>query len=158
MIIRKATISDVDGIMKLLYQVAEVHHNGRPDIFKGGCSKYTPKELEDIIADPTTPVLVADEAGSIIGHAFCVLKDTGENGVLVSQKSLYIDDICVDANQRGKHVGTRLYEAVKALAEREQCYNITLNVWCLNKSAMSFYRALGFKEQKIVMETVLGDK
>lgn len=34
--IRKAKISDIHRINELLYQVQEVHHQGRPDLFIGG--------------------------------------------------------------------------------------------------------------------------
>ncbi len=153
--IRRAENRDIDGIMSLLYQVAEIHHKGRPDIFKGGCAKYTKEELSGLIADAATPILVAVENGKVLGHAFCVYKYTGDNGVLVNNKSMYIDDICVDENSRGKHIGSKLCKAVTKLAEENGCYNVTLNVWCLNGSAIEFYKAMGFKEQKIVMETVL---
>ena len=155
MLIRRAKREDVKGIMSLLYQVAEVHHKGRPDIFKGGCTKYTEEELAEIIDSPESPVLVAEDGGFICGHAFCVLKQGSDNGVLVNNKGLYIDDICVDEGCRGKHVGTGLCNAVTAMAKEEGCYNITLNVWCLNHGAMEFYKALGFVPQRITMEKLL---
>ena len=34
-------------------------------------------------------------------------------------------------------------------------YNVTLNVWSLNESAMKFYEKCGLKSQKIGMETIL---
>ena len=45
MTIRRAQIKDMNGINKLLNQVLEVHHKGRPDIFKGNTKKYTDPEL-----------------------------------------------------------------------------------------------------------------
>ena len=153
--IRRAKTEDLNGIMNLLYQVAEVHHKGRPDLFKAGCAKYTKEQLESIIMDKNSVVFVAVEDGAVLGHAFCVLEETAKNGVLVPHRSLYIDDICVDEKSRGKHVGKSLCDRVLQYAKEEACYNVTLNVWTLNKNAMAFYKALGFKEQKIVMETVL---
>ena len=156
MTIRKAESKDIQGIMQLLYQVAEVHHKGRPDLFKGGSSKYLPADLEAIISNEQTPVLVAaDDSGNVLGHAFCVFKRAGETRVLEDRLTLYIDDICIDEKHRGKHIGTRLCDAVLQLAKNAGCYNVTLNVWCLNEGAMEFYKALGFKNQKINMEIVL---
>lgn len=155
MIIRKATVGDVDGIMNLLFQVAEIHHKGRPDIFKAGCSKYSNDELVDIINNSNTPVLVAVDNKKIVGHAFCEFKQTGTNGVLVDRKSLYIDDICIDSVYRGNGIGTQLCNKVVELATENNCDDVTLNVWCLNKNAVAFYKSLGFNEQKIVMEKVL---
>ena len=56
--IRRAKQSDLDGINRLLYQVAGVHHNGRPDLFKGNAKKYNDVQLLAIIADDERPVFV----------------------------------------------------------------------------------------------------
>ena len=47
--IRRAKITDMSGLNKLLVQVLMVHHNGRPDLFKPNAKKYTDKELKKII-------------------------------------------------------------------------------------------------------------
>lgn len=59
MTIRRATAADIPQIDELLRQVLEVHHAGRPDLFKGGAKKYTDEELKTILADDQTPVFVA---------------------------------------------------------------------------------------------------
>lgn len=43
--VRLARESDIDRILELLVQVNMVHHNGRPDIFKGPATKYSREEL-----------------------------------------------------------------------------------------------------------------
>ncbi len=154
--IRNATTADIDGILKLLVQVDMVHHNGRPDIFKGPATKYNADELKLIIEDPMTPVFVcADDDGSVLGHAFCIWKCEENNSVLTDIRTLYIDDICVDENARGKHVGKMLYEHVLEYAKANGFYNITLNVWSCNPGAIKFYEAMGLKPQKIGMEKIL---
>ena len=70
----------------------------------------------------------------------------------MDRKSLYIDDLCVDENQRGKHIGTYIYEYVLEEARKNGCYHITLNVWTLNQSAMKFYDKCGMEPLKITME------
>lgn len=57
--IRRATAADIPQIDELLRQVLEVHHAGRPDLFKGGVKKYTDEELKAILANDQTPVFVA---------------------------------------------------------------------------------------------------
>ena len=70
-------------------------------------------------------------------------------------KTLYIDDLCVDENCRGKHIGKALYEAAVNLAKEKECYNLTLNVWSCNSSAMEFYKSMGLVPQKVGMEKIL---
>ena len=154
--VRRAENKDIDGILKLLVQVDMVHHIGRPDIFKGPVTKYNAEQLKEIIADDSTPVFVCvDEDGNVLGHAFCIHQQVKNHNVLTDIRTLYIDDICVDENARGKHVGTLLFETVKKYAKDEGFYNITLNVWSCNPGAMKFYETMGLVPQKIGMEMIL---
>ncbi len=154
--IRHAETKDIPGILKLLVQVDMVHHNGRPDLFKGPATKYNAEELAVIIADDKTPVFVCvDDEEKVLAHAFCVHKQEKENAVLTDIRTLYIDDICVDEEARGKHIGSMIYEEVLRYAREQGFYNITLNVWSCNPGAVKFYEAMGLIPQKVCMEKVL---
>ncbi|MBE5946048.1 MAG: GNAT family N-acetyltransferase [Lachnospiraceae bacterium] len=154
--IRRALISDMQGINKLLNQVLMVHHNGRPDLFKANVKKYTDEELEEIIEDNNKPIFVAvDDNEEVLGYAFCVFQQYINNNILTDIKTLYIDDLCVDEEKRGMHIGKALYEYVVEYAKSENCYNITLNVWSCNESAMKFYEHCGLVPQKVGMEKIL---
>ena len=154
--IRRAAEQDIPGILKLLVQVDMVHHTGRPDIFKGPTTKYDAEQLKGILRDDTSPVFVCvTPDGEVLGHAFCVHKQISNDRVLTDIRTLYIDDICVDENARGRHVGTELYNRVLAYAKEQGFYNVTLNVWSCNPGAISFYEKLGLVPQKIGMEKVL---
>ena len=154
--IRRAVKTDIDGINKLLHQVLMVHQNGRPDLFKANVKKYTNEELALIIADASKPIFVAaDENNEVLGYAFCVFQQHINNNILTDIKTLYIDDLCVDEEKRGMHVGKQLYDYVVAFAKTQDCYNLTLNVWSCNESAMKFYEKCGLVPQKVGMEKIL---
>ena len=75
LIVRRADNRDIPAITELLIQVDMVHHNGRPDLFKGPATKYNSEELENILAREDTPVFVCvDENDVALGHAFCIHK------------------------------------------------------------------------------------
>ena len=61
----------------------------------------------------------------------------------------------MDEHARGKHVGTALFEHVKAYAREQGFYNITLHVWECNPAAMAFYKALGLEPQYTSMEMII---
>ena len=154
--VRKATEKDIPKILDLLVQVDMVHHNGRPDIFKGPATKYDEEELRAVIHNEETPVFVCvDETNIPLGHAFCIHRQVFGDSVLTDIRTLYIDDICVDSDARGNHVGKTLYDYVVAYAKKQGFYNVTLNVWTCNQAAMKFYEAMGLKPQRIVMEMIL---
>ena len=104
-----------------------------------------------IISDSSRPIFVfEDENHHILGYVFCIVQHLYEN-----KKTLYIDDLCVDENCRGQHIGKQLYEYVIAYAKKHDFYHVTLNVWCLNESAMKFYESCGMTPLKIMMEQKL---
>lgn len=154
--IRKAQIKDIPEILELLVQVDMVHHNGRPDIFKGPATKYNEEQLKSVLACENTPVFVyTDENDIVLGHVFCVSKQIKNNDLLTDIKTLYIDDLCVDENARGNYIGKALYDYVISYAKERGYYNVTLNVWTCNTSALKFYEKMGMKPQKIGMEIIL---
>ena len=153
--IRRAVEKDIPKILDLLKQVCLVHHKDRPDIFKVG-TKYSAEELKVILKDNTRPILVSvDDSDNVQGYCFCIYQKHENNSVLNDIKTLYIDDLCVEENLRGKHIGKELYESAVKLAKDTGCYNLTLNVWSCNQSALKFYESLGLLPQKIGMELIL---
>ena len=152
--IRKARKEDIKRIIELLHQVNMVHHVIRPDLFKPHTTKYNEQELETMLNDDSKPIFVFDD-GMVLGYAFCQVSEVTNNQLLEDIKTLYIDDICVDENVRGKHVGKALYEYVRDYAKSIGCNNITLNVWEGNEPALRFYRSMGMQVQKTTMETIL---
>lgn len=153
-IIRRAEGRDVGRIVELLHQVNMVHHVIRPDLFKPHTTKYSERELEALLHDEDSPIFVYDDGG-VQGYAFCQVSEVKGNQLLQDIKTLYIDDICVDEQARGRHVGQALYEHVRDYARSIGCGHITLNVWEGNDAAMRFYRKMGMRVQKTTMETML---
>lgn len=156
MTIRRAEEKDIPKILDLLVQVDMIHHNARPDIFKGPATKYNDNELRAILKNEATPIFICtDEKDIPFGHAFCIHKQITGDSVLTDIRTLYIDDICIDSSARGKHIGKKLFDYVKGYAKSMGFYNITLNVWSCNKTAMKFYEAMGLQSQKTGMELIL---
>lgn len=154
--IRRAAEKDMEGINRLLRQVLEVHHNGRPDLFKSNAKKYTDEELKALLLDDTKPVFAGvDKEDNVLGYVFCVFQRHIDDNILTDIKTLYIDDLCVDKNRRGEHIGKNLYEYVLNFAKEQDCYNVTLNVWACNESARRFYENCGLVPQKVGMEKIL---
>ena len=74
---------------------------------------------------------------------------------MVPFKSLFIDDLCVDQEARGQHIGESLFEYVKSEAKQLGCYEVTLNVWAGNTPAEKFYEKMGMQTKERQMEYIL---
>ena len=149
----RAKEKDIPRILKLLEQVLQIHADIRPDIFIPGTTKYTIDELREILKNKEKPIFVAvDEADVCVGYAFCQLQEQPVSNNMVPFKSFYIDDLCVDQEARGQHIGESLFEHVKKEAKQRGCYEVTLNVWTGNTSAEKFYERMGMRTKKRQME------
>ena len=153
--IRFARGQDVPGIIKLLRQVGKVHHEGRPDLFRCNAQKYSASQVLDMLEKKDTPIFVAVEENRVLGYGFCIMEQYREHSVMNDRLSLYIDDLCVLEDCRGKHIGSAIYRKILEYAKYCGCYNVTLNVWSCNESAMKFYESMGLKPQKVGMEAIL---
>lgn len=152
--IRFAEMRDIPGMIDLLQQVGEVHHQIRPDLFRSGAQKYNEADLEELLKDPSRPILIADEGGTVAGYAFCIVQVTENHPVLRDRKVVYIDDLCVDEGHRRQGIAKKLYDRVLTFAREMGCHAVTLNVWYGN-DAQIFYEKCGMKFQKIGMEVIL---
>ena len=153
--IRFAKTEDTPAILQLLRQVGQVHHEGRPDIFREEAQKYGASQVMALMNKPGVAIFIAAEEEKVLGYCFCFLKTYEKDPVLCEHTELYIDDLCVDEGYRRFGVGKALYEADCRYARESRCHSVTLNVWSCNESALGFYEALGMKPQKISMENVL---
>ena len=152
MVICTAEARHIPGMIRLLKQVGQVHHLGRPDLFRDGAQKYNEADLQALLTDEDRPIFVAEENGQVLGYGFCILEKTENNPVLNDHFSCYIDDLCVDETIRGRGIGKAIYRHIAAFARELGCDSVTLNVWAFNEGAMKFYESLGLRPRKTVLE------
>ena len=156
MSIRRAEKRDIDDLLRLLTEVNMVHHNIRPDLFKGPATKYSREELEEKIRIDEDPIFVfADDKDQVLGYIFCVTEEVQESPLRTGIRTLYIDDLCVYETARGQHVGRQLYEYALDYARANGFYNVTLHIWGGNDSALKFYEKMGMQNQYTCLEQIL---
>jgi ribosomal protein S18 acetylase RimI-like enzyme len=150
--IRKAERRDIPGILKLLDSIRELHHKGRPDVFKDNGTKYTEEQLIEKINDLNEGIFVAYDGENFLGYVCTVIRHTKDHNILVDKKVLYIDDLCVLEETRGRGVGRMLLDEAKDFARENNCVSLELNVWKFDGSAEGFYRSYGFTTMSRRME------
>ena len=154
--IRRAMKKDADAIVRLLYQVNQVHADGRPDLFKNGGIKYTKESVEELIEKGEKIIFVStDDTDEVEGYVFCDVEEVKETTSVYPIKSLYIDDLCVDEVKRQRGIGKSLYQRACEYAKEIGCYRVTLHVWECNPGAEAMYRKLGMKTLYTSMEHIL---
>lgn len=155
MIIRKAEYKDIDQILVLLSQVLEIHAKLRPDIFVSGTTKYNSDYLKKTMDDKDTFIDVAVEDDVVLGYAMYEILYPKFESTMKPNKTLYLDDLCVSENHRGKHVGTTLFEHVVSEAKSLGCYSVNLYAWEGNEAAKKFYKKVGMQIKAYTMEYII---
>lgn len=154
--IRKAEEKDIPRLLALLEQVLQIHAEIRPDIFIPGTTKYTASELAALLPQEDKPIYVAvNEDDVCMGYAFCQLRAQPFSTNMVPFNALFIDDLCVDKQARGQHIGESLFAYVKQQAKELGCYEVTLNVWAGNTAAEHFYEKMGMQTKERQLEYIL---
>lgn len=151
--IRKAIVDDIGRLLELLSQVLEVHAKLRPDLFVSGTTKYSKEDLEVMIDDENNPIYVALIDDYVVGYAMCQIRIPTSN--MYPNKIFHLDDLCVDEKYRHQRIGEALYNYVVNEAKKNNCYEITLNVWPSNEAALKFYEKMGMKTRSIIMEDII---
>lgn len=146
--IRAAVAEDRIRIRPLQKEIAELHHEGRPDLFKNEPRYFTDESFAQRLQDPTHTVLIAEtEQGEVVGYAFGWLISIRNHATYIDFDRFYIDDICVLKAHRGKGIGKKLFAACKDVAEKNGCKDMELGVWAFNESAIAFYRSCGMTDR-----------
>ena len=63
----RAETRHIPGMLRLLGQVGQVHHQIRPDIFRDGALKYDENALEALLRDENRPIFVGEDGGRVLG-------------------------------------------------------------------------------------------
>lgn len=151
----RAHQSHIPGLLRLLHQVGQVHHDIRPDIFRDRALKYDETALAALLRDENCPVFAAVEDGAVLGYCFCQLREYRDSTVLTDRKELYIDDLCVEESCRGMGIARALYKFTCAWSKDLGCSFVTLNVWEGNDGARKFYEKMGMTPRSTTLETRL---
>ena len=143
--IRKATIDDIDNnLLNIFIDGFKFHLNGRPDIFINKTNDELREELINNITNDKN-VIVALEYEKILGFAIFKIKEK-------KYKTLWVDQLVVDKEFRGKGIAKLLMSKIYEIAEQEKCNKIELCCWSFNDNVNNMYKHLGFKEQRVILE------
>lgn len=150
-IIRKAKISDFQGIHNLIMQVHKLHVNERNDIYKD-VDPMNFEEFRTELSNSNTIYLIAELENEIVGICFSQIKEISNNKIMKNRRILHIENICVDEDHQKKGIGKKLYNQIVELAKEKNIDNIELMVWGFNENAIKFYENLGMNIKNLKFE------
>lgn len=145
--IKNLTIKDYEAVKNIISELHKMHVENRPDFYLENECPITLKEYKSLLKKEKISIAFVVN-NKIAGICLATIKNRIE-------KSIYIDDIFVLSEYRRQGIATKLFEQIKEISKDIGAKRIDLTVWQFNKSAFDFYKSLGMKEQRTVLETRL---
>jgi len=139
LVIREATRTDAELLVTMIREFAEFE-----------------RQLEDVVitaddllrdalgTDSRVRALVAEWDGHPAGYAIYFFTYS----TWVGRHGLFVEDIYVRDQFRGKGIGKALMKRMAAIAETLSCYGMRWEVLDWNTPAIDFYRSLGAELQR----------
>jgi len=139
--VRTANIDDIELILSFLSQKA--NFDGCPSALEA----TAPKLKQTLFCSPSlASVLFAELEGSTVGFALFFYTYSS----FLAQPSIWLDDLFVQPQMRGKGVGTALLMHLATIAESKNCGRIEWTVATNNTRGIAFYKKHGAQ----ILETI----
>lgn len=138
LVVRKATEADVPVILKFITDLAiyeKAEHEVKTDEAKILKTIFSPEAV--------AKALICEDDGQAIGFAVYFYSYStwlGKNG-------LYLEDLYVNPEQRGKGAGQLLFKRLAQLAVENDCPRFEWRVLDWNETAIKFYEKMGAEAQ-----------
>jgi GNAT superfamily N-acetyltransferase len=132
--IRAARPNDVPTIARLIRALAEYERMADAVVLE-----EEQLHLHLFGPRPFAEVLIAEDAGRVVGFALFFHNFSTFRG----QPGLYLEDLFVEPDQRGKGHGKALLQALARLAVERQCGRVNWMVLDWNEPSIQFYKKLG---------------
>ncbi|MDH4317951.1 MAG: GNAT family N-acetyltransferase [Desulfobulbaceae bacterium] len=139
-IIRVACPEDIDHLTGLLQSLFAIEEDFAFD------AALQRRGLQQLLAEPTARIMVADVDGETIGMCSGQLTiSTAEGG-----PALLLEDLVVREDYRGRGIGKNLTESLELWANRNGVSRLQLLADRNNFPALAFYRKHGWEFTKLI--------
>jgi ribosomal protein S18 acetylase RimI-like enzyme len=150
--VRHATANDVPALGRLGALLVAAHHGFDQDRFispgpqsERGYGAFLKSQLgrTDVV------VLVAEEAGEVVGYAYGALE--GQDWMILRGPAGAVYDLVVDPERRRGGVGRRLLEAIVERLRELGAPRIVLSAAYRNETAQRLFTSAGFRPTMVEM-------
>jgi GNAT superfamily N-acetyltransferase len=133
-VIRAATFNDLEIICRLIRDLAKYERLSHE-------VRFDEKQLGEYLfgTQRFAEVLLAEEAGNVVGFALFFHNFS----TFIGKPGIYLEDLYVQPEHRGKGHGKALLAVVARLAVERGCGRMEWSVLDWNQPAIAFYESLG---------------
>jgi GNAT superfamily N-acetyltransferase len=128
--IRKGNKADLPQVMELIMELA-IYEKSPEQVV----NTVEQMEKDGFGEDPVYGLLVADDAGRIVGISIYYYRYSTWKG-----KRLWLEDLIVTETFRGSGIGKQLFDATIAIGKETNCTGMMWQVLDWNEPAINFYK------------------
>lgn len=144
------TTTDMKLITDLNEPVHKLHNSLYPEIFKPFYTEKMHEYFSNVVRFEGQHFMICEDGESAIGYVWFQEVFRPESAFRYPDHHVYINQISVNEDHRGKGAGKLLFDAVLKFAEDNNIKRIGLDYWAKNESAKGIYEKLGFNVEKEV--------
>lgn len=116
----------------------------RPTVAREVLGTYSPAAFDAALADPATRVIVAEQAGHLVGFAQVTLG--AAHALAPAARPAELLRLYVQEPSTGRQLGTALLRAAEEAAAADGATLLWLTPWVHNHRAIAFYRRRGYAD------------
>jgi diamine N-acetyltransferase len=154
--IRNAQEQDIQVIIQLRRQLDDLHAEIRPDVFVSA-NIYNEQDIKTYFDAEKSKVIVVEtpETNEPIAYAVLNIERMQKRTIFNQRSMIYVNDICVREDFRGKGVGKFIFNYIVDYAKNLNVDAIELDVFASNNEAIRLYETMGMKDKTRRMELIL---
>lgn len=150
MLVRKATMNDIEALRVLYSELEQDGVKYQPEHFVTGCRDDA--FFREIIDSDNQDILVAENDSGVVGFSHVMILRQKDIACLRPQTAVYIQDMDVLTGMRNQGIGTLLMKASKEYGMAHGADFIRTQVFPQNAEGLRFYEKNGFREMMKTME------
>ncbi|MFT5715267.1 MAG: GNAT superfamily N-acetyltransferase [Flavobacterium sp.] len=148
--IRKAKLDDLKTLLEFEQGIVAAERPYDPTLKEGKIHYY---DIEKMILATDIEVIVAEIDTVIVGSGYARIANA--KPYLNHENYAYLGFMFTDPKYRGKGVNSKIIEALKTWCRSLKIYELRLDVYNDNPSAIKAYEKAGFRKHLINMRTGL---
>ena len=144
--VRKATLTDLPTLLEFEQGVINAERPMDPTIKDGDINYY---DIPELITSSKSDVFVVELDNKIVASGYAKIK--GDRHYLKHSKIGYLGFMFVPKDHRGKGINKLIVDVLLKWCKERDIFEIRLDVYDENPSAIRAYEKVGFKKHMISM-------
>ncbi len=132
--------------------IQSLHMRMYPNVFKPYNKEAIEKAFENMLKLDHCIAYLAFNGEEVLGYMLCFIDHRAESPFTYERYDLYIDQVFVREEFRGKGISKALFEHAKAFAENMKMSRLHIDHWNYNEEAGNIFEKMGFETYRIQKE------